>query len=178
MEICLLGLIQLLYSHSIQYSLMSKSFSWKKLTQRFNEEGRLSDFMQDSVESELTDEEIEALHHLQLGREHLLRSRGALIEFHHELGRAMDHYEDAKDLFNEADREELAEELYDPTSKGPIEGMWSSELVEEITDFFFTEVLEVESEIRDELADGERHINEGQMERGRRERWYYNERPP
>lgn len=138
----------------------------------------MSDSMRDSAESELTEEEIAALHHLQLGREHIIRSRGALIEFHHELGRAMDHYEDAKDMFNDAGREELAEELYAPTSKGPIEGMWSSELVKEITEFFFEEVLTVEEEIRDDLADGERHISEGQMERGRRERAYYSERPP
>ena len=134
--------------------------------------------MHDSVESELTEKEIEALHHLQLGREHLIRSRGALTEFHHQLGRGMMYYERAKEAFEESGNDALAEELFGPTSKGPLEGKWSSDLLEEIDDHFFDEVLAVESEIRDAIADGERHINEQQMERGRRERAYYQRRPP
>lgn len=134
--------------------------------------------MHDSAEADLTEKEIEALHHLQLGREHLIRSKGSLVEFHHQLGRGMMYYENAKQSLKEAGHEELAEDLYEPTSKGPVEGMWSSELVEEIERFFFSVALQVEEDVRDELAEGERHINEQQMERDRREREYYHSRPP
>lgn len=131
-----------------------------------------------SVVAELSDEEIEALHYLQLGREHLLRSQGALLEFHHELGRGMDHYDAARELLMENGHEELAEDLYGPMSRGPFDGTWSSDIVEEAEAHFYPEVLAAEAAIRDELAEGERHIQERQMEHTLRERAYFHERPP
>ncbi|ELZ20152.1 hypothetical protein C477_07031 [Haloterrigena salina JCM 13891] len=51
----------------------------------------------DPDDLELSDVEADALHELQLGIEYVHRAYGTLLEFHHELGHAMDRMGDAED---------------------------------------------------------------------------------
>lgn len=69
--------------------------------------------MTDPDDLDLSAEEQQALHELQLGVEHLYRGYGSLLEFHHTIGRGMDHLEDAERLLREAGHEEVADRLRD-----------------------------------------------------------------
>lgn len=61
----------------------------------------------------LTDADEQALHEMQLGIEYVHRAYGTLLEFHHELGHAMDRMGDAEDALRETGHEEWANELRD-----------------------------------------------------------------
>ncbi|PSQ17707.1 hypothetical protein BRC99_00405 [Halobacteriales archaeon QS_7_69_60] len=90
---------------------------------------------------DLTDEEQQALHELQLGVENLYRGYGSLLDFHHAIGRGMDHLRDAEEILREAGHEERANMLRDealPT--GVLEDKWTYEIVESFEREFLTEV--------------------------------------
>lgn len=120
---------------------------------------------------ELTDAEQEALHDMQLGMEYVYRAYGSLLEFHHQLGHAMDRMSDAEDGLREAGHEEWANALRDEhLPAGAISDQWTFELVEEFSTEFLEEVDEFETTVRDELADGVDHVTERRQKRQLRER--------
>ncbi|WP_121741698.1 hypothetical protein [Natronorubrum halophilum] len=125
----------------------------------------------DPDDLELTDAEAKALHEMQLGTEHLHRAYGSLLEFHHELGHAMDRMSDAEDALREADHDEWADALRDDhLPAGAVSDQWTFELVEEFSTEFLEEVDDFETEVRDELADGIDHVTERRQKRRLRER--------
>ena len=120
---------------------------------------------------ELTDAERATLHELQLGIEHVHRAYGTLLEFHHQLGHAMDRMGDAEDELREAGHEEWANQLRDEhLPAGAISDQWTFELVEEFSTEFLEEVDAFEGEVREELADGIDHVTERRQKRRLRER--------
>lgn len=120
---------------------------------------------------ELSETEESALHELQLGIEYVHRAYGNLLEFHHELGHAMDRIGDAEDELREAGHGELADRLRDDhLPAGAISGRWTYELVEEFSDGFLEDVDAFEGEVREELADGVGHVTERRQQRRIRER--------
>ena len=120
---------------------------------------------------DLSDAELEALHEAQLGIEYVERARGALLEFHHHLGRAMNRMADAERHLREAGHEGLADELRDEhLPAGAIDDRWTFELVEEFSDGFFSDVTDFESRMRDDLADGVGHVSERRHKHRLRER--------
>jgi hypothetical protein len=122
--------------------------------------------MTDATNGELTEREREALHELQLGIENLYRGYGSLIEFHHLIGRGMDHLYDAEELLRAAGHETQADSLRDEAlPAGIFEDTWSYEMVESFKREFLTEVSGFEREIREELADGREHITERRQQR-------------
>ncbi|WP_436345865.1 hypothetical protein [Natronorubrum sp. FCH18a] len=125
----------------------------------------------DPDELELTDAEEQALHELQLGIEHIHRAYGTLLEFHHDLGHAMDRMSDAEDALREAGHDEWADDLRDDhLPAGAISDQWTFELVEEFSTEFLEEVDDFEGEVRDELADGVDHVTERRQKRRLRDR--------
>ncbi len=119
----------------------------------------------------LSDAERDALHELQLSIEHVHRAYGTLLEFHHELGHAMERMSDAEERLREADHEEWADELRDDhLPAGAISDQWTFELVEEFSNEFLGEVDDFEASVRNELADGVDHVTERQQKRRLRER--------
>lgn len=122
---------------------------------------------------ELSPTEREALHELQLGIEHLHRSYGALLTWHHQIGHAMDHVEIARDLLADAGHDEHAAALRDDVlPAGAVGDDWSFEVVEAFREGFLTEANAIEGTIRADLADGVTHVTERQLKRewrGRRE---------
>ncbi|ELY41542.1 hypothetical protein [Natronorubrum tibetense] len=125
----------------------------------------------DPDDLELTDAEEQALHELQLGIEHIHRAYGTLLEFHHNLGHAMDRMSDAEDALREAGHKEWADDLRDNhLPAGAISDQWTFELVEEFSTEFLEEVDDFESEVRDELADGLDHVTERRQKRQLRDR--------
>lgn len=115
--------------------------------------------------------EREALHELQLGIEHLHRSYGALLTWHHRVGHAMDHFEVARQCLAEAGHGDHADALRDDVlPAGTVGDDWSYEVVEAFRDGFLAEVNAVEGGIRANLADGETHVTERHLQREWRSR--------
>ncbi|AXR77106.1 hypothetical protein [Natrarchaeobaculum sulfurireducens] len=125
----------------------------------------------DPDDLDLSDAELAALHDLQLGIEHVYRAYGTLLEFHHDLGHAMDRMADAEDELRDAGHEAWADELRDEhLPAGAISDQWTFELVEEFSAEFLEEVASFEEGVRDELADGIDHVTERRQKRRLRER--------
>ncbi|GAB3670783.1 hypothetical protein [Halopiger thermotolerans] len=120
---------------------------------------------------DLTDAEEDALHDLQLGIEHVHRAYGTLLEFHHQLGHAMDRMADAENALREAGHDEWADRLRDEhLPAGAISDQWTFELVEEFSTEFLEDVDEFEGAVREELADGIDHVTERRQKRALRDR--------
>jgi hypothetical protein len=122
--------------------------------------------MAESDEFELTTTERQALHELQLGIENLYRGYGSLLEFHHLIGRGMDHIYVAEKRLREAGHEAQADSLRDEALPvGIFEDTWSYEVVESFKREFLADVSGFEREIRKDLADGKEHITERRQQR-------------
>ncbi|MFC7156058.1 hypothetical protein ACFQPA_11385 [Halomarina halobia] len=120
---------------------------------------------------ELTETERRALHELTLGIEHIYRGYGDLLDCHHQVGRGMNRLHEAERLLRGAGHGEFADALRDDhLPSGAIEDMWTYELVDTFYENFLTNLSSFEGRVRDDLADGERHITEREQQREWRER--------
>lgn len=119
---------------------------------------------------DLADDELDAIHQVELGLEWLHRAHGALVAFHHKTGHAMDHLATAEELLRAAGNDELADRLRDdvlpsgvvPRQDGP--GLWTYEVLEAFEAGVYADVREFEIEARDAVTDGVRHANERRQE--------------
>ena len=119
----------------------------------------------------LTAAERAALHDLELGLEHVRRGYGALVTFHHQIGRGMDRFDDARARLREAGHGDLADRLRDEVlPAGAIGDRWSYELVADFREGFLADATAVETDARDALADGVHHCTERRQQRRWRER--------
>lgn len=125
-----------------------------------------------SEKNNLSDTEKEALHQLQLGKENIRKAYGQLLEFHHNTGRGMNHMKEAADLLEEAGRKDEAEKVGDLVPANVMDDFWTWELTDQFEDGMLKDVLETDSEVRGSLADGDRHINEKEMEKERKENYW------
>ncbi|MFB6159862.1 MAG: hypothetical protein ABEJ61_01645 [Haloferacaceae archaeon] len=115
--------------------------------------------------------EVEALHRVELAREHLHRAYGHLLAFHHSVGHAMDRLDGVEDDLRASGREQFADELRtDHLPAGVFEGCWSYELVEAFESGFLADVDDFERRVRREVTDGRRHAAERAQQRRWRER--------
>lgn len=122
-------------------------------------------------DTDLSDDERAALHELQLGVEHLHRGYGHLVDFHHETGHAMDHFDDAREKLRAAGHDEFADRLRDDLLPAGVVGdRWTYELVEEVRDGFLADATGFESDVRSALVDGVEHVDERELQREWRER--------
>ena len=121
---------------------------------------------------DVTEEEQRALHELQLGVENLYRGYGNLLDFHHAIGRGMDHLYDAEEILRDAGHEKRADMLRDEALPAGVleDDEWTYEIVESFEREFLTEVSGFEQDVREDLADGKQHITERRQQRGWRER--------
>lgn len=120
----------------------------------------------------LSDEEVEALHELELAVEWLRRAHGDLVAFHHEVGHAMDHLADAEGALREAERPELANAVRDEyLPRGVLDDdRWSYDVLESYESSFLEPLCEFEHNTRDRIAEGQRHVAERRQEREWRRR--------
>jgi hypothetical protein len=118
-------------------------------------------------EHELSESERSALHQVELGIEWLHRAHGALVEFHHNTGHAMDYFARAEELFREAENEALADALRDEhLPRGVVDGdRWSYDLLEDFDEGFLCEMVDFEESARQSVSDGQRHVAERAQER-------------
>lgn len=117
----------------------------------------------------LSEAEIEALHEVEVGCEWLERAQGHLLAFHHAVGHGMDHFAVAEDHLRDEGHPELANHIRDDVLPcGVVDGdRWSYGLVEAYEDTMLAEVRRMGQMIREELADGSRHV----AERRQRKQW-------
>jgi hypothetical protein len=115
--------------------------------------------------------DVEALHRVELAREHLHRAHGHLLAFHHSVGHAMDRLAAVEDDLRTAGHGPFADELRaDHLPAGVFEGCWSYELVEAFESGFLADVDGFERRLREEVVDGRRHVAEREQRRRWRER--------
>jgi hypothetical protein len=120
---------------------------------------------------DLVPRERDALHELQLGTEQIHRAYGHLLAFHHAVGRGMDHFAEAEQLFRESGRTDPADELRDRLLPAGVVGdSWSYEVVESFQSGFYRDVTAFEADVRRDLADGVGHVTERDQQRRWRER--------
>ncbi|SFR49632.1 hypothetical protein [Halogeometricum limi] len=120
---------------------------------------------------DLTDEELDALHNLQLAVEHVYQAYGDLLRFHHEIGHAMDQMNDAETALREAGHEAWANRLRDHLlPSGAIDDAWTYELVDAFRDGLLADATDLESDVREDLADGVDHVTERRQQARWRER--------
>ena len=121
--------------------------------------------------TELEEGEIDALHEVEVGTEWLQRAHGHLLAFHHAVGHGMDHFETAEYVLRGEGHDELADELRDDLLPlGVLDGTWSYGVVEAYQEGLLPATLDYEERLREELADGERHVAERRQRRRWRER--------
>lgn len=114
---------------------------------------------------ELTDTEEAALHRAELGVEWLRRAHGSLVEFHHATGHAMDHMHEAESMLRESGHTTLADQLRDELlPRGAVEDRWTYDLLETFEAGLLGDATAYERRLRDQLADGQRHITERRQE--------------
>lgn len=120
-----------------------------------------------SDRTELTAEEREALHRVELGVEWLHRAHGNLVEFHHKTGHAMDHLADAESQLRASGHTDLADALRDEyLPRGVLDGgRWSYDVLESYQEGFLSALTDFEERARGEVADGRRHVTERRQER-------------
>jgi hypothetical protein len=120
-----------------------------------------------SDRTELTAEEREALHRVELGVEWLHRAHGNLVEFHHKTGHAMDHLADAEGQLRASGHTDLADALRDEyLPRGVLDGgRWSYDVLESYQEGFLSALTDFEERARGEVADGRRHVTERRQER-------------
>jgi hypothetical protein len=118
-------------------------------------------------ERELSESERSALHQVELGIEWLHRAHGALVEFHHNTGHAMDHFAQAEELFRESGNETIADALRDEhLPSGVVDGdRWSYDLLEDFDEGFLCEMVDFEESARQSVSGGRRHVAERTQER-------------
>jgi hypothetical protein len=127
--------------------------------------------MTEPTDLDLSESEQKALHECQLAIEYVHRAYGDLLDFHHNLGHAMDRFSDAEALLREADHENRADELLEAhLPAGAVDEKWSYELVSEFRSDFLAEIVEFEAIVRHELADGIDHVTEREQQSEWRER--------
>ncbi|WP_435063365.1 hypothetical protein [Halobaculum sp. EA56] len=126
---------------------------------------------------DLSGDEREALHALQLGIEHAYRAYADLLGCHHRTGHAMDRFARAEELLRTAGHDDYADDIRDRLlPAGVVDDRWTYELVTAYRHDFLRELDAFESAVREDLADGVDHVSERAQQRAwrrraRAERW-------
>jgi len=120
---------------------------------------------------DLTEEEREALHSVELGLEWLRRAHGDLVGVHHKTGHAMDHFARAEGQLREAGYGELADALRcEHLPRGAVDDRWTYDLLETFEEGLLADIVGFEERAREAVADGRRHVAERHQELEWRER--------
>lgn len=118
----------------------------------------------------LTDRELRAIHDVEVGTEWLQRAHGHLLAFHHAVGHGMDRLDPAEQALRAEGHEALANDLRDDLlPRGVVDDSWSYGIVEAYQEGLLAEMIAFERRTREQVADGERHVNERRQRRRRRE---------
>lgn len=127
--------------------------------------------MSDASDLELTETERDALHECQVAIEYVYRAYGDLLDFHHNLGHAMDRFQNAEYALRAAGHEGMADQLRDEhLAAGVTDDTWSYEIVDDFRTNFLADITDFEGSVREDLADGVDHVTERKQQAAWRER--------
>jgi hypothetical protein len=112
----------------------------------------------DDPMDELTADERAAIEEIEGVLESFHRAHGALVEFHHMVGRGMDHFDEAEGRLR-SEHDDLADELREEVLPAGVtdDGKLTYELVAEFEEGMLTEVESIVESALDDLADGQRY---------------------
>lgn len=112
----------------------------------------------DDPTDELTDDERAAVEEVERALELFHRAHGALVEFHHMVGRGMDHFDEAEGRLR-GEHDDIADELREEVLPAGVtdDGKLTYELVAEFEKGMLAEVESVTESALDDLADGRRY---------------------
>ena len=107
---------------------------------------------------DLTDDERTAVEEVERGLEQFHRAHGALVEFHHAVGSAMEHFEAAERRLR-GSHDGIADRLAEDVLPAGVtaDGALTYELVAEFEDGLLATVESTADRTLEELADGERY---------------------
>lgn len=115
------------------------------------------------------DATVEALGKLSEALEVIEHARGYLYGFHRLTGTADLALGEAVDLFRKAGHDTIADRLQtELVGRNVIEGRWTFQIVEDYDDSYYSTFKRLESDARDDLAQGRRHLFEAEMKEDRR----------
>ena len=116
----------------------------------------------------VSDETVEAIGKLTDALESVERARGHIYALHQLVGRADNLFTEAAEAFEKAGHTDWAQRVRDEMSPiNVLEGRWTFQIVEEFDDGYWTSVRNFEREARQALVNGQRHITEAELKRGR-----------
>ncbi|SER27798.1 hypothetical protein [Lentzea albida] len=119
----------------------------------------------------MDDKTTEALGKLRKALETTERARGHLYSFHQLTGTADFELGDAITLLREAGHPDHAKRVQrELLGRNVLPGRWTFQIVEEYDDMYYEVFREVERAVRDDLADGQRHVFEKELKRERQRR--------
>ncbi|OBI71273.1 hypothetical protein [Mycobacterium sp. E740] len=117
----------------------------------------------------LGDATVEALGAVSEALEWVERARGELYSFHQLMGRADLLLGEACDKLRDAGHASAAERLESElVGRNVLYGRWTFQIVEDFDDNYWSVFRDHERRVRDELAQGRRHVFESEMKERRR----------
>lgn len=115
------------------------------------------------------DETVAAVGRVTEALEWLVRARGALYEFHQQVGHADAMLGEGVELLRRAGHEALADELASGlVGRNALPDRWTFEVVEAFDDTYYDRAVAAERRLREALLDGRRHVHEAEMKARRR----------
>jgi hypothetical protein len=112
----------------------------------------------------LDDVTVEALGKLSEALEVVARVRGHLYSVHQLTGTADFMLDDAVELFRRGGHHAMADRIQcELIGRNVIPGHWTFQIVEEYDDGYWSLFRRLESEVREDLAEGRRHLREAGM---------------
>ncbi len=101
--------------------------------------------------------------------ERIERARGALYDFHQQMGRADLLFGEAADALEAAGHRAWAERLrLEVIGRNVLEGRWTYQIMEEFDAGYYEPVRDAERALCDDLTGGVRHLFEAEMKEARR----------
>ncbi|AZG46697.1 hypothetical protein [Gordonia insulae] len=117
----------------------------------------------------ISDATAEAVGKLSEALEYVERARGHLYSFHQLIGHADGVLGEAVEALRADGRTEAADLLEtEIVGRNVIDGRWTFQVVEEFDDTYWGPLRDTEKQIRDDVADGVRHLYEARMKERRR----------
>jgi hypothetical protein len=113
----------------------------------------------------IPDDELWALHQVELAGEWFERAFGTLLEAHHCTGRAQVILLQAADALDEAGRGELARHARTVAALDAVHGRWTYQMVDEFRSHMLDPVRELDSRVRSAISGGVRHSYEANQKR-------------
>jgi hypothetical protein len=119
--------------------------------------------------TDVSDGTVDAVGKLTEALEFVERARGHLYSFHQLMGHADLLLGEACEALRTAGHGAVADRLEtDMVGRNVLEGRWTFQVVEEFDDTYWSRFRQHESQVRDELLEGARHLHEARMKERRR----------